>query len=189
MPPWLPRALFESALIVVSVLVALAVDEWSENRSRAERAELALAGIRAELEENRRAVEAVRARHLALVDSLTAYAEGTPPERIYMGGIFNPASPLSTAWESARETGALADIPYPLVLELSRVYDQQGRYRALAEALVQDIMGDVRREGPEAVLRDGAPQFIALDGDFANRESFLIERYVRALAAIDSIGG
>ena len=29
---WLPRVLFESALITVSILIALGLDEWRQNR-------------------------------------------------------------------------------------------------------------------------------------------------------------
>jgi len=29
---WLPRVIFESALITVSILLALGLDEWRENR-------------------------------------------------------------------------------------------------------------------------------------------------------------
>jgi Tfp pilus assembly protein PilE len=71
---WLPKALFEAALIVLSVLLALAVDEWREDRQRAERAEVALRSIRAELQENLQSVERARANHLAMRDSLQTYA-------------------------------------------------------------------------------------------------------------------
>ena len=45
---WLPRVLFESALIVLSVLLALALNQWSDERKQDERVTLAIAGVRAE---------------------------------------------------------------------------------------------------------------------------------------------
>jgi hypothetical protein len=88
----------------------------------------------------------------------------------------------STAWESARESGATGEMPYDQVLQLSRTYDRQARYRTLGDALVQDLMGQIRREGMETVLRDGAPSFIPLQEDFANRESALLQVYESTLA-------
>lgn len=78
---WLARVLFESLLIVLSVLLALAVDEWQDGRQRAERAEMALQSVRAELQENLQNVERARANHLAMRDSLRAYVARRRPQR------------------------------------------------------------------------------------------------------------
>lgn len=169
-PRWLPRILVESVLIVASVLLALAVDEWSEQRDEREAAEVAVQSIRAELVENRRNVARARSNHLAMRDSLAAYVamRQAPPARLYLAGIFNPGLVHSTAWESAREAGAMDQMPYDLVLALSRIYDRQGRYQDLADGLVQGIMADIRREGIEPVLR----------------EAGLLREYDRALGAL-----
>ena len=90
----------------------------------------------------------------------------------------------STAWESARETGATSEMPYDLVLVLSRTYDRQARYRSLGDALVQDVMGQIRREGMEAVLRDRSASFVPLQEDFVNRESLLLQAYNSALVEL-----
>jgi hypothetical protein len=181
---WLPRVLVESALIVFSVLLALAVDQWRADRERREMAAVALESIRAELEANLSNAERARDHHLAMRDSLARYlALRQPlPSRIYLGGTFRPAATYAVAWESARETGTTSDLAYELVLDLAKVYDQQRRYRALADALTQDLMAQVRREGVEPVLRDRSPAFMTLQEDFANRESVLITEY-RALLA------
>jgi hypothetical protein len=121
-------------------------------------------------------------------DSLMQYlARNQPlPPRIYLGGIFNPAPTYAVAWESARETGVTTVLPYELVLELSRVYDEQSRYRELADALVQDVMMAVRRQGAEPVLRDGSTGFISIQDDFANREQHLLEAYRTVLAKLSA---
>jgi hypothetical protein len=112
-------------------------------------------------------------------DSLQSYTQRreTPPARIYLGGVFNPAATHSTAWDSARETGVTTELPFQLVLALSRIYDRQARYRALGDALAQDLMMQVRREGFEPVLRDRPASLMALEEDFANRESVLLQGY------------
>jgi type II secretory pathway pseudopilin PulG len=189
-PPWrlwLPRVLLESLFIVFSVLFALAVDQWRAQRARVARASIALQSIHAELEANRASVQRARDNHLAMRDSLRTYISRREPlpARIYLGGIFKPALPHSAAWESAREIGVTADLPYELVLELSKVYDSQERYRALSDALLHDVMGEIQRDGVEPVLRDRAVNVVSLQEDFANREYLLMQRYNSALAALN----
>jgi len=186
---WLPRVLLESVLIVFSVLFALGMDEWRMERARAEQAAVALQGIRAELAQNLESVQNARANHLAMRDSLRLYValRQNPPPEIYLQGIFNPAPTQAVAWESARDIGSTAELPHSLVLELARVYDRQAGYRSLADALVQDMMMQVRREGFEPVLRDRSASFMSLQEDFAGREDALIRGYNAALASIDSL--
>lgn len=188
-PPWLARVLIESALIVFSVLLALALDQNMQDRQRNAQAQAALGSIRDELEANLRNLERAKNNHRAMFDSLTRYASLNQPvpERIYLAGIFNPAPTYAVAWESARETGAVSDMPYDLVLQLSRVHAEQSRYRELADALVQDVMMQVRREGAESVLRDHATDFMSLQSDFVNREQHLVDTYRVVLARLDTL--
>ena len=181
--PWLARALLESLLIVLSVLLALGLDEWRDQRTRDARARMALASIDAELRDNAETVERARTHHLGMRDSLRLYVDRQqqPPPHVYLFGLFNPALVHATAWDSARETGATGEMPFELLLTLSGVYDMQARYRSLGDALAQDIMRQIRREGLEVVLRDGSERFITLQEDFAGRESTLLEAYAAAL--------
>ncbi len=187
---WWPRLLAESALIVFSVLFALAMDRWLEGRERVAEARMAVASIRSEIEVNTANVERAGARHRAMRDSLLRYLSlrRPPPREVYRGGIFNPAATYAVAWESARESGVLRDLPHDLVLALARTYERQTLYRALADALVQDMMMQVRREGPEPVFRDAAAHFITLQEDFAKREEALGETYRAMIAHLDTAG-
>ena len=54
---WLPQVMFESALIVVSILVALGLDEWRENRQDAEVIRHALSTFLNEVQQNKARVE------------------------------------------------------------------------------------------------------------------------------------
>jgi hypothetical protein len=162
-------------------------DEWRDARQRAGRVTAALAGIAVELKENVTRVAQARTRHLTVVDTLGAFAgrRAMPPSRIYLYGMFTPAPVSGTAWQAARETGALGDMPLATVLALTPAYEAQERYRALAEAITVGIMGDVRRDGMDVVLRDRFTQFIPLATDFARREEKLLEHYRNALAVLD----
>ena len=174
-------------LVVLGAGLALAAEEWRDSRQRAARVRAALEGIATELREDSVRVTEARAWHWHVRDTLEAFArqKALPPREIYLYGMFNPAKVSSIAWQAARETGALADMPLPTVLGLARAYEAQERYRALAQSLLVGIMDDVRRDGMDAVMRDRFTQFIPLATDFANREGGLLENYIQALSLLD----
>lgn len=184
---WLPQVLVQSALIVFSVLLALALAEWREGRRQAGRVDVAVEAIRAELLSNRRAVERTLLFHRATHDTLAGFAAAGqhPPRRIYYDrGMFKPAPVVATAWESARGNGVTNSLPYDLVLTLSAIYASQRKYEALGEAIAADVYADVRSRGPEPVLRDGFRGFVTLAEDFARREANLLEDYDSAQVAL-----
>jgi hypothetical protein len=184
----LPAGMRDVFLVILGALLALAAEEWRTGRVERRRAAVALATIRAELVENRRRAETAHVYHRQIADTLSAYRDRNelPPPRVYLSGVIKPALPLSTAWEMARETGALADLPYPLVLRIAPVYESEARYRALADGLAQALMVDVQHRGIEPVFRDGFANFIPVERDFANREGSLVEDYDAVIAAVDS---
>lgn len=185
---WLPRALYESALIVFSVLLAFALSEVAQARAQRERAARALDGVRRELVANRAAAELARRNHrrttvlIARFDSLRQAV----PDSVWFGGMFNPAPQLSSAWESARAAGVLGQLPYDLVLELSGVYTSQARYVAMSTHISEDLYVDMVRSGVLAVFRDRARNFAVLADDWAQRERVLIAECDSAVAHIDA---
>ena len=54
---WLPRVLFESALITVSILLALGLDEWRENQQDQETMEHAMSNFLREIRQNKARVD------------------------------------------------------------------------------------------------------------------------------------
>lgn len=184
---WLHESALQSLLIVLSVALGFAVNEWGQRRTQRDRAVQALAAVRAELAANRAAAAASQAHHRLVHDTLSAYVRAgrLPPERVYyLMHMFSPAPLLGTAWASARESRATDELPYPLVLQLARAYDWQDRYRALSDAVVSGAYGDMLRRGGPAVFRDGYANFDLLARDFADRERDLVARYDSALAAV-----
>ncbi len=72
---WLPRAIFESTLIVFSVLFALLLNEWRSGVAQSSRADQAVAAIHSELAENQRLINEAREYHMSLAESFTASAQ------------------------------------------------------------------------------------------------------------------
>jgi len=180
---WRLRIPLELVLIVVGALLAFAGEEIRDARHRRARVDVAIASIRDELTANQTLVAKAQQHHRFLADTLgKLFARHQKPDSgIYLNGIFNPALVTSIAWQTARETGVLGDMPLAVVLSIAPVYEVQEQYRAMTEAMSAGIMNDVRRDGMDTVLRDRFAQFIPLDVDFANREFRLLKLYSKAL--------
>lgn len=129
---WLPRVFFESALIVISILVALGFDEWRENREDEELIRHALTNFLIEMQQNKLRVDDAAPFNSGLRQVLdTRYIENelmTVDEFILMVESYSAINLQSTAWETALATGSLAKMNYSLVSALSLTYGLQNRY-------------------------------------------------------------
>jgi hypothetical protein len=178
--------LFESALIVFSVLLALLLNEWRDARRQGALSETARAAIVAELERNRDIAERARQNHLKINKTLTdlaARGEKVTVE-VASSGLFNPANLVDTAWTSAQQTGAVDRWSFDSVLLVASVYERQAGYVELGRAIGADMYMDLRRRGLESVMEDGPAGIILLTQDFATREKNLVSSYDAALTTI-----
>jgi hypothetical protein len=130
---WVPQVMFESALIVVSILVALGLDEWRENSQDDEVIEKSLSNFVIEISQNRARVDDAAPFNQGLRNVLNRhYLDDdieSVEEFVNMVESYSPAGLQSTAWETALATGSLAKIEYNLVTALSLTYSLQGRYQ------------------------------------------------------------
>jgi len=129
---WLPRVIFESALITVSILLALGLDEWRENRQTEETIKQALSNFLSEIEQNKARVDDAAPFNQGLHDVIQRrYQDGDISSMSDFIAIMDSYSPVvlqSTAWETALATGSLAEMEYSLVSALSLTYGLQSRY-------------------------------------------------------------
>ena len=184
---WISKLLLESLLIAFSVFFALAVDEWRDNRNALARSDVALQAIASEIVTNRTALEKARTVHTASLERLQAAIAAEQPlsaEVAYGGGISQPASLLATAWIEARNSGAVNQWPYDLLLDVSRMYDRQAFYSNLSTQLTVDLYREIRQRGAEPVLRYNNVGFAAIVNDFKNREEGLIKSADQVLARV-----
>ncbi len=151
---WISRVMVESVLVVGSILLALALDEWNEGREYQDLANRSLANFEREIEQNRLRVEDVTLFHAGLRDVLTNMAAGggevpaTTIRNIMEG--FQPAILVSTAWETAVATGALGYMDYDVVAGLSLTYNLQERLAVLNQSGLNDLLvGGFRSEDAE----------------------------------------
>ncbi|MCH8072418.1 MAG: hypothetical protein IIA09_10745 [Proteobacteria bacterium] len=133
---WLPRVLFESTLIVLSILVALGLDEWRGERQDEETVQLALSNFASELRQNQARVEDAAPFNRGLRSVLrNRYENGdidSVDEFVNMVESYVPVVLQSAAWETALATGSLAKMEYDLVSALSLTYSLQNRYQLIS---------------------------------------------------------
>ena len=140
---WLPRVMFESALIVISILVALGLDEWRENREDEENVQLALSNFASELLQNQARIEDAAPFNRGLRNVLRNRYQtddiGSVDEFVNMVESFVPVVLQSAAWETALATGSLAKMKYDLVSALSLTYSLQNRYQLTSRSGMDEL--------------------------------------------------
>lgn len=144
---WVLRAGFESMLIVVSIVLALAVDEWRQNRQDEELATQSLEVFEREIRQNLARVDAAVPYHAglrAVVARMAAGENAGPDLRSVVEGL-EPAVLLSTAWETALATGALTHLEFELVQALSLTYSLQARFREESRSDRPDLSSAANR--------------------------------------------
>lgn len=149
---WLPQVMFESMLIVVSILVALGLDEWRSDRQDAENIEHALSNFISEIQQNRARVEDAAPFNQGLHHVLSRRQEVRAIESVATFiNIIDSYSPVvlqATAWETALATGALARMDYNLVSALSLTYSLQNRYQQVSR------IGKAQMTSPQNLSQD-----------------------------------
>lgn len=195
---WAPRAVFESVLIVFSVVLALGLTNWVEQRKTAAEVADAREYFVAEIRANRAIVtgDAILPHHRRL-RSIFADAAGLPAPtqadamRAY-GAMFETGlhvPPLRDAvWRSVQTGELLGEMPLEDVFLLADVYAAQsqllesnGRF---VEGMPPVLAGLERGDGVRAAIMAGQLHL----GDVVAGEEGLVRLYDRALARLDPDG-
>ena len=184
---WLSRTVFESLLIVVSIMFALALDQWQEDREIQELVDRSVASFAHELQQNYARVEAVRPYHEGLHQILE--------RRIDDGGVasinefrnimeaLQPAVLLASAWQTSVATGVLSRMDYELVSALSLTYSTQFRFDEVSRNGNNALLAPMNlAEDRLEVSLSNAARFVA---DIATSEMELMAYYQQTLELIE----
>ena len=141
---WLPRVIFESFLIVVSILVALALDEWRDQRQDDKMVYQALLNFASEIEQNQVRIEDAAPFNQGLLNVLEErYRQeemSAIDDLVMMAESYSPVVLQTTAWDTALATGSLAKMNYNLVSALSMTYTIQSRYQVATRSGMDEVM-------------------------------------------------
>lgn len=185
---WLGKALFESALIIFSILFALWVNDWKEERDHRNLAQQALANFEREILNNQATVKRQLEYHQRLQESLRAVLENPGRirtlEQLWQETQWKGLSPpvfLDTAWQTAVATRALTYLDYQTVSVLSEIYSTQKVMDKLVELFLPSFLASGVSD--HQVL-DAARQVSRILLDFTVQEKLLLTVYDRALQQI-----
>lgn len=180
---WILKGIVESVFVVGSILLALAVDGWAQDREYAELADQSLGIFEREIRRNRESVVDGRPYHTGIRDLLGGMRVETsaPSELASILEGLSPPVLLNTAWETALATGALTHMEFEVVSALSLTYSIQ-------ETFTDRARGDRPRFSAGAVTPaegvarvDDAYEYVAT---LVQDEAELIAVYDQALELI-----
>ena len=188
-PRRIPAVARDVLLVTLGAVLAVAAEEWRDARATKRRVDVAVSSVHAEITDNLARVQRAAVRHKATADSLQAYVDrhAVPSDRLLFSGVFNPAHTHATAWQTARDTRALGDIPYAVALRLGALYEEQESYARAGDALDASMATRIMTDGVKSAFLDRWTNLIFLNMDFAGRAQNLGERYKRTLAFMDSL--
>ena len=175
--PWVQLGV-ESGLVVLSVLFALALDAWYDHAQEQEKVRRALRSIHAELVEVRGPMARRAEYHAALVDTFT-----TDSLSFQTSLSLRYVDPPSDAWDTAKQTGAVAFMDYDVVAPISAVYSRGDELTFLIRKSFDLIFDGVRYRGRTP---NQMTDFGGYLNDVHRVESIYVERLDRAVAAIES---
>jgi hypothetical protein len=184
-PEWLLRVSIESVLIVMSILLALGVDEWRETANNRDLATQSLHIFERELRLNLTELEDNIPYHTGIRDvaaGLVAEPSRLVEVRSIMEGLA-PVRRLNPAWETALATGALTRIDVETVSALSLTYSIQQRFRdEMRSGLPRLVVTDEMREG---AMLEQMQQAVAYLNEMVQSEQDLRAVYGQALQIIE----
>jgi hypothetical protein len=189
---WLPRAVFESALIVLSVFLALALDEWRSERQTQQRVQEARSHLAQEVRANRDAVLAptALAYHRKIHGLLAEVAQSEQPTPVLMQRFHaefrgvRPFNPQHVVWSSVSNGEVAQNLAYNELFLLARISAEQSQLAELHRALFNGLME------PNADAEEPAFQRSQLDtmriylSDVVGAEERLLKLYEEALKVL-----
>lgn len=187
LPSWLGRAVFESLLIVFSLLLAVALNNWNEDRQVSERVEQTRAFFAQEVHGNRArlASEEYLPHHLRLHRELTAALNARPAhgaavraalEETFRTGV-HPFQPRDAVWRSASAGGLLGRMDPREVFALADIYRLQEELTSLNRAMYAALVTEDWDSEDPAVMRRRAGRLRMHLSDVTSMEGELLREY------------
>ena len=174
--PWLQLGV-EALLVVLSVLLALALNNWRDSQANEDMADRALRNLEREIRENRAEILAVLPYHKALLDTLRSE---NPPTGISMGA----AAIQNNAWEAAQSAGVVAFLDFSIVAIASRIQETQRKYQSEVETISAIMLRGNFGGNYELELVPNGLRIIV--GELIGLEEKLLAQYNEAMEKIEA---
>ncbi len=191
------KHLGEGSLIIFSVLFALFINKAFEGYQTQKRKEVALKSITQELYRNEAILKRWKEQHLVIRDLLTDLISGKNDslkqelakyEYLNLGLVTNDQSLIdafltSTAWESAKHTGIIAEFDFEVTQKLTHVYKMQDVLTDRTLAQIFDYYFDTDSHDIDN-LDQILVQFQLRFWELSGQEALMVTLYAEALEAV-----
>jgi len=183
---WFSRTVFESMLIVLSILLALGVRAWQDSREVQQLITRSLQSFRNEISQNRGRMDDMYRYHVGLQSVLGEMSVGLSPGSAQdigdILGSLQSAVLLTSAWDTALATGALSEMEYETVFVLSLTYSYQQKFQTIYNARLDDVLDLMSNENVSATrLSDSATRYLA---EITASEGELLAAYDEAMLTL-----
>ena len=137
----LKTLIIEVTSIVIGVLLALAANEWNEDRIHKQRVSEALGNIVGEIEQNQRLMAVIHGPNTRIVELLENEPGSQDDGDTENVQKFIPGLQIEdTAWKTLLATGVTEFMDYETLQQISSVYSVQEIYRTLGFQLIENMM-------------------------------------------------
>jgi hypothetical protein len=171
--------------VVLGVILALMLSQWSGNRSTEKKVNVALSNIANEIQANTKILEIVHKQNSLL------FQDSTEVDSNDSSNTFTPAVQLQdTAWNTFLSTGLSTNVEYKLLLTLSQTYSIQDVYKSFGNKVIESyltitaltiLLGDESKEDEIDDQIKGNLEMVY------NAEEPLLELYAEALNKLNAI--
>lgn len=190
--PWLGKALFESALIVLSVLLALTLDSWRDSRARARSLEEARVSLVEELRFNRAllASDEYLPHHRKLheiYDGMEVSGKTDQANDLFKGGVH--VAPLrDAAWRIFLTSDVASELPFADRAMLAGIYAGQERLLGIHTAATGFLIAPRTDYDNPAFLKSFVRSIDLYLTDVVVGETRLITLYDEGAAKLAAVG-
>lgn len=187
--PWLQQLFIQPAMIVLSILAALGVNQWQESKARAQR----LSGARTAF------INEIRANQdLLLSDSYLPHHRGlraeyekivkaqAPDKNTFFDTGVHPTPLRDSAWRMLSGTATLMDLPPEMVLGLSDIYRAQEWLERRNEGFLTALSAPRSDRETPAYVKDAANSIYMFLNDLVPAEERLLASYKHLLQKLSS---
>jgi hypothetical protein len=174
---------FESLLIVFSILLALGVRAWQDSREVKQLVTRSMTSFQKEIAQNRSRIDDLYRYHVGL-QSVLAENSGLESKQDIDNVLesLQSAVLLTSAWDTALATGALGDMDYDKVFVLSLTYSYQQKFQTIYDSRLDDVV-DLTGDDSSSVktLSDRATRYLS---EITSAEGDLLAAYDEAMKLI-----
>ncbi len=184
----LPELLLEAAMIFFAVMLALAAEEWREQKDRIELADRALRSVFEEMRSNLDELETTGVRNAERLEAasvvLAELEAGRDQGDADVG--LEVALLSSAAWQSAQMSQAVQYLDFDVMRDLSEVYEIQDLFDRVQAGAVDNMTEMMRtaEQDPVAAVRQGVISLSVL----SDLHGSLMEVYRNTLEKLETEG-